>query len=233
MITPTDSAHCGNSSVGDRKRLAALICHSLASARTRSAPMSSEREGEHPARAYGSTGGGFAEGQADPEQSEEDEKDETGRKFRDRRGRSREGFPENEQLGSCRQGSAGENGQPGGMREEGTFGRGRTTRRENKLPECADWAESSPVRLVRPAYARDSRSGQSLSLRRSRPQTPACFGKGSLTQLTFGHRVRHVDIWSPTSLGSSKRPGANETHLSRAVLAEHGDLTVRATKDAL
>ena len=33
--------------------------------------MSSEREGEHPARAYGSTGGGFAEGQVDPEESED------------------------------------------------------------------------------------------------------------------------------------------------------------------
>ena len=35
--------------------------------------MSSERQGEHPARAYGVTGGGFAEGQADPEEFEEDQ----------------------------------------------------------------------------------------------------------------------------------------------------------------
>jgi hypothetical protein len=35
--------------------------------------MSNEkREGEHPARAYGVTGGGFAEGQANPEQIEDD-----------------------------------------------------------------------------------------------------------------------------------------------------------------
>ena len=34
--------------------------------------MTGEREGEHPARAYGTTGGGFAEGEAKPEEFEPD-----------------------------------------------------------------------------------------------------------------------------------------------------------------
>jgi hypothetical protein len=80
--------------------------------------MSSEREGEHPARAYGSTGGGFAKGQADPEQSEEDEKVgsfATGEE-------DLENFPENEQLGSFARGQ--EKTDNPENEEEGTFGRG-------------------------------------------------------------------------------------------------------------
>ena len=34
--------------------------------------MTGEREGEHPARAFGTTGGGFAEGDAKPEEFVED-----------------------------------------------------------------------------------------------------------------------------------------------------------------
>jgi hypothetical protein len=34
--------------------------------------MNGEREGEHPARAYGTTGGGFAEGEANSEEFEQD-----------------------------------------------------------------------------------------------------------------------------------------------------------------
>ncbi len=62
--------------------------------------MSGEREGEHPARAYGKTGGGFAEGQVKPEEFEEDEQVgsfATGEE-------DVEKFPEDEQLGSFARG---------------------------------------------------------------------------------------------------------------------------------
>ena len=62
--------------------------------------MSSKREGEHPARAYGTTGGGFAEGEANPEEFEEDEQVgsfATGEE-------DLEKFPEDEQLGSFARG---------------------------------------------------------------------------------------------------------------------------------
>jgi hypothetical protein len=39
--------------------------------------MSVERQGEHPARAYGVTGGGFAEGRAEPQEFEQDGQVET------------------------------------------------------------------------------------------------------------------------------------------------------------
>ena len=58
--------------------------------------ISGEREGEHPARAYGTTGGGFAEGEADPKDFEQDEQVgsfATGEE-------EPEKFSEDEQLGS-------------------------------------------------------------------------------------------------------------------------------------
>ncbi len=80
--------------------------------------MSSEREGEHPARAYGTTGGGFAEGQADPEESEEDEKVgsfATGEE-------DLEKFPEDEKLGSFASGQ--EQTDSPENEDEGTFAAG-------------------------------------------------------------------------------------------------------------
>ena len=78
--------------------------------------MSNEREGEHPARAYGATGGGFAEGQANPEEFEQD-KDvgsfATGEE-------DLEKFPEDQQLGSFAKGQE-ETDSPQNE-EEGTFG---------------------------------------------------------------------------------------------------------------
>lgn len=75
--------------------------------------MSSERQGEHPARPYGATGGGFAEGQAEPEQFEQDKQVgafATGQE-------DVEEFPEDAQLGSFARGQeTHENVQ------EGTFG---------------------------------------------------------------------------------------------------------------
>jgi hypothetical protein len=78
--------------------------------------MSSNREGEHPARAYGVTGGGFAEGQANPEEFEEDKEVgsfATGEE-------DPEKFPEDEQLGSFARGQE----KPESLEnmEEGTFG---------------------------------------------------------------------------------------------------------------
>jgi hypothetical protein len=78
--------------------------------------MSSERQGEHPARAYGVTGGGFAEGQANPEEIPEDEQVgsfATGEE-------DSEKFPEDEQLGSFARGQE----KPDSLQnmEEGTFG---------------------------------------------------------------------------------------------------------------
>jgi hypothetical protein len=63
--------------------------------------MSGERKGgAHPARAYGKSGGGFAEGQVNPEQFEEDEQVgsfATGEE-------DPEKFPGDEQLGSFARG---------------------------------------------------------------------------------------------------------------------------------
>ena len=81
--------------------------------------MSSERQGEHPARAYGKTGGGFAEGQVNPEQFEEDEQVgsfATGEE-------DPEKFPEDEQLGSFARGQE-KTDSPENL-EEGTFATGQ------------------------------------------------------------------------------------------------------------
>ena len=75
--------------------------------------MSSERQGEHPARAYGVTGGGFAEGQADPEEFEQDEQVgdfATGQE-------DLEEFPEDAQLGTFAKGQETQENV-----KEGTFG---------------------------------------------------------------------------------------------------------------
>ncbi len=74
--------------------------------------MSSERQGEHPARAYGVTGGGFAEGQADPEEFEQDQEVgsfATGEE-------DLEKFPEDAKLGTFARGQESEQNV-----EEGTF----------------------------------------------------------------------------------------------------------------
>ena len=83
--------------------------------------MSSEREGnkregKHPARAYGTTGGGFAEGEANPEELEQDKQVgsfATGEE-------DVEKFPEDEQLGSFAKGQ--EKPDSPQNEEEGTFG---------------------------------------------------------------------------------------------------------------
>ncbi len=75
--------------------------------------MTSERQGEHPARAYGATGGGFAEGQADPEQFEQDKQVgdfATGEE-------DLETFPEDAKLGSFAKGQESDENP-----QEGTFG---------------------------------------------------------------------------------------------------------------
>jgi hypothetical protein len=75
--------------------------------------VSSDRQGEHPARAYGATGGGFAEGQADPEEFKQDEQVgdfATGQE-------DVEDFPEDAQLGSFARGQETQENL-----EEGTFG---------------------------------------------------------------------------------------------------------------
>jgi hypothetical protein len=78
--------------------------------------MSSERQGEHPARPFGSTGGGFAEGEANPEEFSEDK----------RVGGFAEGeedpeeFPEDERLGSFAKGQQESDSLE--ETEEGTFG---------------------------------------------------------------------------------------------------------------
>jgi len=62
--------------------------------------MTSEREGEHPARPYGATGGGFAEGEAKPDEFEEDKhvgSFATGEE-------NPEEFPDDERLGSFARG---------------------------------------------------------------------------------------------------------------------------------
>jgi len=77
--------------------------------------MSSEREGQHPARAYGATGGGFAEGAASPEEFEDDTVGSfaTGEEDLGK-------FPEDEQLGSFAKGQ--EKTDSPQNEEEGTFG---------------------------------------------------------------------------------------------------------------
>jgi hypothetical protein len=75
--------------------------------------VTGERQGEHPARAYGVTGGGFAEGQADPEQFEQDKEVgdfATGEEDLER-------FPEDAKLGSFARGQEHEQNV-----HEGTFG---------------------------------------------------------------------------------------------------------------
>jgi hypothetical protein len=77
--------------------------------------MSSKREGEHPARAYGATGGGFAEGQVNPEDVEQDKQVgsfATGEE-------DLEKHPEDEQLGSFARGQ--EKTANPQNEEEGTF----------------------------------------------------------------------------------------------------------------
>ena len=77
--------------------------------------MTSERQGEHPARAYGVTGGGFGEGQAKPEEFEQDKVVggfATGEEDLER-------FPEDAELGSFARGQESERNV-----EEGTFARG-------------------------------------------------------------------------------------------------------------
>ena len=78
--------------------------------------MSSKREGKHPARAYGTTGGGFAEGEAKPDELKQDKQVgsfATGEE-------DLEKFPEDEQLGSFAKGQEKpDNPQD---EEEGTFG---------------------------------------------------------------------------------------------------------------
>jgi hypothetical protein len=78
--------------------------------------MSGERQGEHPARPYGSTGGGFAEGEGNPEEFEQDKEVgsfATGEE-------EPEKFPEDEQLGSFARGEETTDN-PRNV-EEGTFG---------------------------------------------------------------------------------------------------------------
>jgi hypothetical protein len=77
--------------------------------------MSSEREGEHPARAYGTTGGGFAEGAANPEKFEDDKVGSFATGEEDL-----EKFPEDERLGSFARGQEKTDSPPND--EEGTFG---------------------------------------------------------------------------------------------------------------
>jgi hypothetical protein len=80
--------------------------------------MSGEkREGEHPARAYGVTGGGFAQGQAAPEPSEEQPVGSFATGEEDL-----ENFPEDEQLGSFGRGQ--ESPESLEDMEEGSFGTG-------------------------------------------------------------------------------------------------------------
>ena len=75
--------------------------------------MSNERQGEHPARAYGVTGGGFAEGQANPEEFEEDKQVGDFAAGQE----DVEEYPEDEELGSFASGQETEENV-----EEGTFG---------------------------------------------------------------------------------------------------------------
>ena len=78
--------------------------------------MSGERQGEHPARPYGATGGGFAEGEANAEEFEQDKQVGGFATGEDQH----EKFPEDEQLGSFARGQEATDN-PRNV-EEGTFG---------------------------------------------------------------------------------------------------------------
>ena len=80
--------------------------------------MSGERQGEHPSRPYGATGGGFAEGEAHPKEFEQDK--EVG-SFATGEENPAE-FPEDEELGSFARGQE-ETDKPENLKE-GTFGTG-------------------------------------------------------------------------------------------------------------
>jgi len=78
--------------------------------------MSNDRQGEHPARPYGVTGGGFAEGQADPEEFPEDKQVgsfATGEE-------DPEKYPQDQELGSFARGQ--ESSEALEDMDEGTFG---------------------------------------------------------------------------------------------------------------
>ena len=78
--------------------------------------MTGEREGEHPARAYGTTGGGFAEGEAKPKEFEQDKEVgsfATGEE-------EPEKFGDDERLGSFARGQ--EETESSQNVKEGTFG---------------------------------------------------------------------------------------------------------------
>jgi len=80
--------------------------------------MNGEREGEHPARAYGATGGGFAEGEANPEEFEKDKQVGSFASGEE----DVEKFPEDERLGSFARGQ--EETESSQNVEEGTFDTG-------------------------------------------------------------------------------------------------------------
>jgi hypothetical protein len=81
--------------------------------------MPTDRQGEHPARAYGATGGGFAEGQADPDEFAQDKRVEGFATGQD----DPEQYPEDEQLGSFAEGQEKPESLEGP--QEGTFGAGQ------------------------------------------------------------------------------------------------------------
>jgi hypothetical protein len=76
--------------------------------------VSSNRHGEHPARAFGATGGGFAEGQNDPEEFEPDKTVGGFASGQD----DQEEFPDDVKLGSFARGQQAES-----HIHEGTFGK--------------------------------------------------------------------------------------------------------------
>lgn len=86
--------------------------------------MSSGRQGEHPARAYGVTGAGFAEGQGNPDEFEQDKRVEGFATGQD----DPEKFPEDEKLGSFSRGQE-ETDSPQNA-QEGTFGGGADAPKE-------------------------------------------------------------------------------------------------------
>jgi hypothetical protein len=78
--------------------------------------MGSQREGEHPARAFGATGGGFAEGEAKPDEFEQEKRVgsfATGEEDEKK-------FPEDERLGSFARGQEATDSPQDAA--EGTFG---------------------------------------------------------------------------------------------------------------
>jgi hypothetical protein len=77
--------------------------------------MADKREGEHPARAYGATGGGFAEGQVHPEDVEPDK--QVGSFATGEEDLAK--HPEGEELGSFARGQEKTNSPQN--EEEGTF----------------------------------------------------------------------------------------------------------------